>query len=52
MLISLKGDRRVKFIRRKLTMFRYDPGGHSMKPPNSNALDYQYFKNSISFHNT
>ena len=45
MFISLKGDRHVKFITRKMAMFRYDTGGHSMKPPNSNALEYQYFKN-------
>jgi len=52
MLISLKGERHIKFITRKMAKFRYDTGGHLMKSRNSNALEYQYFKNSINFHDT
>ena len=35
-----------------MAMFRHDTGGHFKEPPSSNALEYQYFKNSISFHDT
>lgn len=52
MLISLKGDHHVKFITRKIAVFRYVTERQSMKSPNSNAFEFQYFKNSISFPNT
>jgi len=52
MLISLKDDHHVKFIKSKISVFTYVTEMQPVKSPNSNSLEFQYFKNSINFHNT